>query len=147
MPVETVVTVALFAMSAGLALFAGGRPERYGGLILLFWLGSERLYHQVGGPSDVFVRVNPVESTLDVTAFIARLALAIYANRVWPIVAASIQTVVILGHASALLEPQMQRAYWVMTQVPPLLVALTLLWGTIAHRLRARRIGPYRDWR
>jgi hypothetical protein len=147
MPIETAVTIALFLISAGLALAMGGRPERYGGIILLLWLGSERAYHLMGAPSDIFIRVDPIVMMLDTMAFFALLALAMFANRVWPVVAASIQTVVILGHISALVDPRMQRAYWVMTQIPPLFVALAILAGAIAHRARVRRIGAYRDWR
>lgn len=147
MPTEVAATVILFGVGAALALLLGGRPERYGGLILLFWIGSDRLYHLIGTTSGHFVQVNPVLAIFDLAVFVSLLTLAIFANRIWPIVAASLQSVVLLGHISALATPNMQRAYWAMTQVPPLLVALTILIGTLNHVARVRRIGRYRDWR
>jgi hypothetical protein len=145
---EIVLTIALFGCAAGLSLLQGAKPEQCGGLLLVLWLLFERSYHLTGA-GNVFARVDPVIATLDVIVLIALLLLALLANRLWPIVAASAQTVTVLGHLVPFVMPTpgMQRAYWAMTQVPPLLVAFAVLGGTLAHIVRIRRLGHYRDWR
>lgn len=146
MRLDLVITGFVFIPAAGFSLLSGGKPERLAGVALVLWLGLDQLYHLLGYPAE-FRHADLVHVVLDTAVFILLLSLAIFANRFWPIVAASVQSVVILGHISMLMSSGMQRAYWVMTQIPPLFVALAILFGALAHIARVRRIGEYPDWR
>jgi hypothetical protein len=147
MPIEVAVPVVLFGFTAALSAAVGAFPERAGALILVAWLLLERLYHLFVGPG-FFTGALEVYIALDVLAFVGFGALALTANRVWPLVATSLQTIALLGHLAVWLGvPGEAKAYWTMTQLPPLLMALVVIAGTILHSRRSRRIGPYRNWR
>ena len=144
---EVAVAVVLFALAPGFALWRGGGPERFGASAIVAWYALDFLYHRVAGASG-FAQLDTVHLALDLAAFCVFLWLSLRANRLWPLAAVAFQTVPILGHVVMLAGfPGMQRAYWAMTQVPPFFMALLLIGGTLAHRRRLRRLGPYRDWR
>jgi hypothetical protein len=105
----------------------------------------DEIYHSFGGPHqfDIF---DPVELAIDTASLAAFSVLAVRANRLWPIPAAALQLLAVIGHLSASSELGMQRAYWAMTEPPVVLGVVTLSAGLVAHLLR-RRLGPYPDWR
>jgi hypothetical protein len=147
MPIEVALPVVLFGFTAALSFAAGALPERVGALILVAWLALERFYHLFVGPS-FFAGDLEVYIALDLLVFLAFGALALTANRIWPLIAAALQIIALLGHLAVRLGiPGEAKAYWAMTQLPPLLMAIAALVGTILHVRRARRVGRYRSWR
>ncbi|MBO9498597.1 MAG: hypothetical protein J7496_11260 [Novosphingobium sp.] len=129
------------------AIWRGGAPERRGGVIMAIYAVSDPIYHRLFSAPQ-FRFVDPGHVVMDSLQFIALTALALRANRMWPLWAASSALIAISGHLALLIGPRgLQRAYWAMTQLPLYPELLAVLLGTIAHRLRYRRIGPYRDWR
>ncbi len=147
MPIEVAMPLVLFGLAAALSFAAGAHPERAGAIILVAWLGIERFYHLLVGPG-FFAGDIEVYIALDLLVFLAFGALALVANRVWPLITAALQIIALLGHLAVRLGiPGEARAYWAMTQLPPILMAIVVLVGTILHARRARRIGRYRSWR
>ena len=147
MPIEIVVPFVLFGFTAVLTAMAGALPERAGAIILIAWLLLERLYHLFVGPN-FFAGAIEVYIGLDLLAFMGFGALALTANRLWPLVATALQIIALLGHLAVWVGiPGEAKAYWAMTQLPPLLMALTVIAGTVLHARRRRRIGRYRSWR
>ena len=129
-----------------LAVWRGGAPERVGAAILFAAFMVDELYHALTGPAQ-FRHFDAVELAIDGFSLLAFAWLAVAANRLWPIVAAALQLMAVLGHLSTLLGSGMQRAYWAMTEPPVLLGVVTLAIALAAHWRRQRRIGPYPDWR
>lgn len=147
MPVEIGVTLAVFLVVGALAMRLGGPPEHYAAGIVVGWLLVSLAYQAAVGPAS-FGSVDPARFALDTAELVAISALALRANRMWPLWAAAAQLICVSGHIAAFIEPGgMRRAYWVMTQMPPFIQVLALLLGAVAHAERWKRIGPYRSWR
>ena len=147
MPVEIGATLVVFLVVGALALRLGGPPEQYAVGIIVGWLLVSLTYQAIAGPAS-FGRVDPVRFALDGAELVAIFALALRANRMWPLWAAAAQLICVSGHIAAFIEPGgMRRAYWVMTQMPPFIQVMALLLGAFAHAARSKRIGPYRSWR
>jgi hypothetical protein len=141
------ITLALVLLTATYAWVWGGSPERIGAAIIATWFLLDIGYHLVFGPSGFDV-VDPVHLLLDGLELVAITALALRANRLWPLWAAAAQLICYSGHVAAWIEPGgMRRAYWAVTQIPPFIQVLALALGAAAHDRRMRRIGPYRSWR
>jgi DNA-binding MarR family transcriptional regulator len=98
----------------------------------------DEIYHTAAGPHQ-FEIFDPGELAIDLLSLAAFAALAIRANRVWPLPAAALQLMAVVGHLSASSELGMQRAHWAMTEPPVLLGVLTLLCALVAHLLRRQR--------
>lgn len=131
-----------------LAVWRGGAPERVaGGLMLAVFVADEIRAVVVGrmtfGQFETFLFIT------DVVQLAVFTWLAVRANRFWPLVAAALKLVTVLGHLAAflLLPSGMKLAYWVMVESPTLPTILTLAFGLVAHWRRQHRIGPYPDWR
>jgi uncharacterized membrane protein len=145
-PVTIILTG--FAITVFLVtMWRGGEPERVGAAILFASVAVDEVYHLATGPRN-FDRLDPFEMVLDAASLTGFAWLSTRANRLWPIFAAALQLVAVLGHLAALLSNRgMQRAYWAMTEVPVLLSVLALACGVFTHWLRERRLGVYPDWR
>ena len=147
MPFEVSLTLMVLAAVGSIVFRRGGPPERIAAAVILVWFLTDISYHLLFGPSG-FVTVDPVHLVLDGVELAAILWLALRANRMWPMWAAGAQLICVAGHFAAYIEPGgMRRAYWAMTQIPPLMQVIALLLGAAFHARRLRRVGPYRSWR
>jgi hypothetical protein len=148
MPVDVILVLGLSAGVIGLAFWRGGKPEMAGAAIVtLGWL-ADFLNILWGGPSD-FSSFSISRFLIDLAEFSLILALALYANRVWPMFAAAAQLVAIAGSLAVWASggEGMQVAYWAVTQLPLFGHLAALALGTFFHTRRRGIIGPYRDWR
>ena len=147
MPLEVLITLALVAAAVAYALGRGGPPERIAAKIVIVWLLTDVGYHLLFGPSG-FIVVDPAHLVIDGAELVAITWLALRANRLWPIWAAAAQVMTFSGHLVALIEPGgINRAYWAMTQIPPIIQLIALVCGVAFHSRRYQRIGHYRSWR
>ncbi|MDC0887344.1 hypothetical protein OAS19_06105 [Altererythrobacter sp.] len=138
-------TIALIALTF-LTWKSGGPPEKRFSMIVFVWAVCDYLHHLWFGPMTYQAADYPhfIQDSLVLFAF---GWVMLKANRNWPIVAVGGQLVVVVGHLSATVEATgMQRAYWMMTQLPVVVLVLSLTLGTLAHVRRQRRVGPYRSW-
>jgi hypothetical protein len=147
LPIEVVLSLALFAAAGFYAWRRGGPPERLAAKIVIIWIMVDVTYHLLFGPSG-FIEVDPAHLVIDGAELVAIIWLALRANRVWPVWAAAAQVMTFSGHIVALIDRGgFDRAYWAMTQLPPFIQLLALVCGAAFHYRRFRRIGPYRSWR
>jgi hypothetical protein len=145
MPVE--LGLALVFAGGFFAYWRGGPPEQLGAAVILTWVLVDYAYHWWFGPSG-FDTVDPVHVVLDGAELAAIVALALKANRMWPLWAAAAQLIYVATHLVVVIEPGgMRRAYWAMTQVSLYIQLLALTLGALAHARRERRLGRYRSWR
>jgi hypothetical protein len=129
------------------ALLRGGGPERTGAALLLCgYIGKEILV--LSGFPITYESPNIVHLAYTGILFCGSLYLAIISNRIWPLFFSAFCLVQFTGHVSVLVgEGGRILAYWLMTQVPIILQAFILSFGTLAFIGRASKNRTAPDWR
>lgn len=140
-----IVFVALLVGSTAFALWKGGAPERIGAAFYwTAWL--------------VTLFVNPNGATrwhnieigyllIDLALLLALTWLAVKANRIWPMPAAALQLIIVLGHVAKILDPALLgSAYAIMSVFWPYLQLSILAAGTWLHWRRVRIHGAASSW-
>jgi hypothetical protein len=137
--------VALMLACCGYAFAAGGAPERIGAAIFL--IGSLLTYAAVMTSAIHYRGVELGVLAVDVASFLAFVALALRANRHWPLWVSALVGVGLVGHLAMLLRPQViPWAYAVILTIWSYPMLLILAAGTRAHQLRIRRNGADPSW-
>ena len=135
----------VFFCGLPLAAWFGGAPERWGvatlvGMLIIhalpYGLFADPIYHSV----DVVVLVG------DVLALGAFTAIALNAKRIWPLFAASLQIISVLGHFARSVTDIMGLSYSLLNTVPTTLVLTLVLSGAAMHQVRLHRRGEDPDW-
>jgi hypothetical protein len=140
------LTVTTFLALFGFAKRFGKGPEQQVAGILLANFLLLLFYVGFFGRVD-FEKVNRVLAILDLASLVGFLWVALRANRMWPLVIAALQVVVMIAHLSVLIQLGARTAYWGMMAVSQYLQLLVMASGLIMHHRREKRIGPYRSWR
>lgn len=144
-PAQHLIAVLL----AGAIWHRGGDPERWliatflGAMVvpiwLLWWLGF-------GSAIDGAVKLFGL--LIDVVAAVLFVAIALRANRNYPLWIAAFQLVALGGHMVSLVPVGVSPlAHVILTVGPSYCQLLVLLGGFVRHVRRERRFGPYRAWR
>jgi uncharacterized membrane-anchored protein len=127
----------------GYAAWRGGQPERFVAIMFLiaFPLGAflNAKFRSQGIQIGSF--------SVDVAMLILLLAIALKANRYWPMGMVAMQLLEVVGHLLKLADPRMMPLlYWISSVMwaYPMLILLAL--GTLRHRNRIRRLGPESSW-
>lgn len=136
----------LLAGSCGLGLALGGKPERYGVGALIFMFAVQIALLAFTG-DEQYESLDWASLATDLTGFVLFMALALNANRTWPIVAAALQLLAVLGHLLQGTSELVAFAYITFKTWPTMLIAYVLLpVGAIRHARRLRIRGSDRDW-
>lgn len=89
-----------------------------------------------------------VYAGLDVVAAVLFIVVALNANRIYPLWVAGFQLVAVATHVvRAVIDNVSELAYAVLVIGPSYCQLLLLVGGFVWHCSRARRSGPYREWR
>lgn len=136
---------AILAFCCFYAAIKGGAPERLGAGI--FGFSSLLSTAAVSGPAARFGSVEFGVLAVDITMLLALVALAICAQRFWPLWVAALQAIGTAGHAVKLADPDLLRwgyafalAFWSY----PMLLLLVV--GTWNHQRRLARHGADKSW-
>lgn len=135
----------ILLVALGYALKKGGTPEKMMAAILIAMLVSDQALHLFVPVQ--FATIDTGHLVIDFGAAAATIALAMVAYRFWPMVAAMLQTLPLLGHLSRAMEMSMHPIAYLTMQVaaswllPPLLVLAT--WR---HQQRLRLRGSDPSW-
>ncbi|MCT2559192.1 hypothetical protein N0B51_09370 [Tsuneonella sp. YG55] len=137
--------IALVALAAWRV---GGGPERALAATLLAMVLSDQVYH-LAFEGLRFVPAAPaMHLAIDVSALLAALAVALLANRIYPLWFAAFQLIAVLAHVANDVAPGVASLAYRILYVGPSYFQIMLLAGGIwLHRRRVRRHGPYRPWR
>jgi hypothetical protein len=136
---------ALLVLCWAYALSKGGAPEQIGGSVI--GVGSVLSLVAVSGPTRIYMSVEIGVFLVDVVCLAAFLALALRANRYWPLWIAGLQVIGIAGHAVKLVDPEIIRPAYRFVLVfwsYPMLLILAL--GTYRHQQRLAKFGVDRSW-
>lgn len=138
--------IAVVLLCLGAAFLMGGGPEKITAATSIAWVATGPLYLLFGGPN--FESFDQVNALFDAAYFAGLALIAVRANRVWPLAAAGLALIPILGHLAAALNlPGMTLAYWAMTEMPFAFILIILCTSSWIARRRAMNGPPIRDWR
>jgi hypothetical protein len=131
------------------ALIWGGGPER---MIAIVWFVLFRILPQAYwlsvGTGVKLATIDPLVAAWDTIATVIFVAIALNANRNWPLWVAGLQVLALLAHvARGLTDIIAPIAYAVMFAAPGWLQLVIIGIGITRHARRRATYGPYRDWR
>lgn len=139
----TILFIALWLGVCGYALWRGGQPERCVAVIFLVAALSNWVTYIPNPWRGVQWGIFAVDTVM----LALMLAIALRANRYWPIGMAAMQVLQVIGHLLKLADSVMlPMAYWISAAVwaYPMLILLWL--GTVRHHNRTKRLGPEPSW-
>lgn len=135
----------LFSLTCCYALVRGGDPERLIAGIMI--LGVALTPIVVNPASRRFYGMEAGLLTLDILILLAFVAIALRANRFWPMGIAVFHSMSVVGHLLKLGDPRLIRtAYLVMLALWIYPQMLLLVLGTWRHRARWIATGADRSW-
>lgn len=145
LPLNSIVYTTLMIACWIYALRRGGAPEKVGATI---WVGSSLA--SVAVLSDAAFSFRSVETGIvivDLVTLGALLALALRAERFWPLWIAALHAVSTAGHAVKYLDPEVIRqvyAHILAVWAYPILLLLVI--GTRRHQQRLLSFGRDESW-
>jgi hypothetical protein len=137
--------VTLLALTTVYAFWAGGQPERIGALIYAISVAATHVILDLQRHRWLAFEMGVL--IVDVAVFLAFIALALRADRFWPLWVSALLGLGVLGHLARYVEPDtFWRAYHVVLTIwsYPILALIAL--GTFLHRRRLIRHGADRSW-
>ncbi len=121
----------LLPAACAFAWILGGRTERRGAALYVAYFSADVVYHSIGSQAD-FSRIMIGHVVLDALLLLGLSYIALNSHKVWPLISAALAFLPIGAHLTvALAFNGMQRAYWMMTQLPAIFGVCTLLVGSI----------------
>ena len=136
----------LFSASSLYALIRGGAPERLVAAVMIVGVALTPIV--LNPASTRFYGVEAGLFTLDLLILLAFTAIALKANRFWPMGMVVFHGMSVLGHFLKLGDPRLIRtAYLVMLALWIYPQLLLLVLGTWRHRVRLKATGVDPSWR
>jgi hypothetical protein len=140
------LTVAIFLLLFGLARRYGRGPEQQvAGILLANFMAS--IVHVMVAGQVSFDSMDRFVAVVDFVSLVAIVWIALRANRMWPLLIAALQLVVMIAHFSVFIEFGSRTVYWGMMAISQYLQLGVLAGGVVMHHRREKRAGPYRSWR
>ena len=137
----------LLLVTSGYAIWKGGKPEQWAGAALLTAAALTLLTNLLNevGP---FHNMEPVVMLVDIGLLAALVALALKANRYWPIWITAIHASAVAIHFAKLANPALVwPLYAFAASVSSVPIQIILLWATIRHQRRMKLYGIDTPWR
>ena len=127
---------------------SGAEPERILAGLLAGMIGTDLAYHNLLEGAAFAPGSDIMHLGIDLTALAVSVAVALLANRLYPLWFAAFQLIALMAHFANEMAPGVARlAYGIMYIGPSYFQIMLLAGGIWFHRRRVRRHGPYRSWR
>jgi hypothetical protein len=116
--------------------------------ILLGMSLSSRAYLFIAGHHPILAEIDPVFFAIEIVVAAGMIAVALRANRIYPLWMAGFQIIAVFAHfARGLSDAVSPLAYIVLTVGPSYFQIIILGFGIWFHHRRVKRHGSYRSWR
>lgn len=126
----------------------GGGPERALAAVLIWLKAADWVYHGILQGSLHLDDIDRAHALIDIAACVGAFAVALYANRIYPLWFAAVQLLAVFAHLARVMAVEiLPVVYAIMFIAPSYLQIFILAAGLWLHRRRVRRYGPYRSWR
>ncbi|WP_324695859.1 hypothetical protein ACLIMP_12745 [Novosphingobium aerophilum] len=131
------------------AMRRGAAPERILASIILGMIVVDRIYHLVRGPDLLLYQgVDLVHLAIDTFSLLAIGAVALKANRFYPLWIGGAQIIAFSSHFYRLGIVEIHTtAYQVMAIMPSYVQLLAMALGLGFHMRRQKKLGNYPSWR
>ena len=130
-----------------IALWRGAGPERCVAGVNLGMVVLDRLYHLAAGAPVHFANIDPGHLVIDLAAFAALAAIALKANRFYPICLAAIQLLAVTSHVVRAINPAIGwLAYAILIIAPSYLLTAVFGAGVGWHLLHRRKRAGTPSW-
>ncbi len=140
------IYLCLLAFAVAYAMWKGGAPERVGAAILLVMTIGLLALRPIFPAS--YGQIDGLAVAIDMVTAACLLALALKANRFWPLLACAAQLPTLTAHLARSTNPEIiGLAYGILIRVPSYFLCLILIVGTECHRRRTARSANLRSWR
>ncbi|MBQ1500386.1 MAG: hypothetical protein IIZ38_18930 [Sphingomonas sp.] len=137
--------VGLAAGGCAYAMRCGGAPERIAGWIILATVLADPLLHLVLQPR--FREVDPTHLIVDIARFAGLTAIALRANRYWPIWLSAFQLLALAAHLAKAMDVAIHPVvYGVMQVVWSYGILIGLILATRTHRRLTANGATRRSW-
>ncbi|MEO9461337.1 MAG: hypothetical protein ABJ242_01255 [Marinomonas sp.] len=122
-----------------------GEPELLGVAVIILSIFIQMVMYADTKP--IFTGVDMVSVLVDLVLFIGIGAIALNANRIWPLIAAGAQLVGLFSHFSRAVQLNIDpMAYSILKTAPTLIVGLCVIIGFVGHFQRMKQNGYDLDW-
>jgi len=123
-------------------------PERILSGLLCAMVAADRIYHAVSPVPILWGHTDLAHLGIDAAMLACTCAVALYANRVYPLWIGAAQIIAVSGHAYRLALSQINEfAYDMMVMLPSYIQLVAMTLGLAFHMSRRRRLGSYPSWR
>lgn len=141
---EFVAMLSVFA-----AAFAwGAGPERACASAFAYMFFVDFPLRWIFGPGRHYSTIDVGTLFIDITTAAMFVAIALRANRMYPLWLAALQLISLASHLIRGIDRLMlPLAYSVMNIAPSYLELIIIAGGIVCHVRREKRYGPYRSWR
>lgn len=137
------IQVALLILVAFFAWKKGGRPERHVAFILVAMLVAVVANAAINGHWTKYDGIPWFKAGVDLIAFVLILAVALRADRWWPLCVASVQLLSVLAHLLRIVDAGLpQLAYAIMERWPYMIAIVITGLGTYLHHRRQQTGTP-----
>lgn len=124
----------------------GGGPERATAAALVAIMVVDTIAHFLAPPT--WIDVDAIHFTIDASALCCFFAIAMRANRFWPLCVTSLQAIAVIGHLAKAIDLAIHpTAYGIMQVATSYPLIAVLIIGTWAHARRERLTGSEQSWR
>ena len=133
------IQIALLLLVAVYACRKGGKPERHVAFILSGMLFINSIYAAIAGQLTDYQQVPWFRVTLDLVGFVLILAVALRADRWWPLWVAGVQLLAVLAHLLRAIDASVPPLAYAIMERWPFWIAIILTGiGTYFHARRER---------
>ena len=130
-----------------LALWRGAGPERWSALVFVGLLIVDRLYHQISGRGALYGAMDIGHFCMDLVATVAFVAIALRANRIYPLWLAGLQVTAVISHIIRAISPAIAGgAYSILMILPSYFQIVVFGVGIVLHLRRIKKQPHYRSW-